>query len=150
MPESLFDATEVANLKQRIASLRADSAPLWGKMTVAQMLAHNVLSLQLALGDKPTQRMFVGRLLGSIVKPMALKDGVPMRRNSPTLPMLVMTQPCEFDSERTQLIAQIHRFAAQPQDGPKRLHGFFGKLTPQESSKLAHKHLDHHLRQFGV
>ncbi|MBP9797478.1 MAG: DUF1569 domain-containing protein, partial [Chitinophagales bacterium] len=29
-------------------------------------------------------------------------------------------------------------------------HPFFGKLSPEEWDTLTVKHLDHHLRQFGV
>jgi transposase InsO family protein len=29
-------------------------------------------------------------------------------------------------------------------------HPFFGALTPQEWARGSYKHLDHHLRQFGV
>jgi len=29
-------------------------------------------------------------------------------------------------------------------------HCFFGKMTPMEWATLAYKHMDHHLRQFGV
>ena len=45
----------------------------------------------------------------------------------------------------------IDRFAAA---GPKGCtthpHSFFGPLTPDEWAILMYKHLDHHLRQFGV
>jgi len=29
-------------------------------------------------------------------------------------------------------------------------HSFFGRLKPEEWATLMYKHLDHHLRQFGV
>jgi hypothetical protein len=32
----------------------------------------------------------------------------------------------------------------------KKLHNILGKLTPEESAFISYKHLDHHLRQFGV
>jgi LPS sulfotransferase NodH len=45
----------------------------------------------------------------------------------------------------------IDRFAAAgPQGCTKNPHSFFGRLTPQEWATLMYKHLDHHLRQFGV
>ena len=30
------------------------------------------------------------------------------------------------------------------------IHAFFGKLTGEEWGRLMHKHIDHHLRQFGA
>jgi transposase InsO family protein len=29
-------------------------------------------------------------------------------------------------------------------------HSLFGRLTPEEWATLMYKHVDHHLRQFGV
>jgi hypothetical protein len=57
----------------------------------------------------------------------------------------------ELVKEKERLTATIDRFAA---GGPRvctaHPHAFFGKLTPQEWAILMYKHLDHHLRQFGV
>ena len=53
--------------------------------------------------------------------------------------------------ERTRLYGMIDRFAAA---GPKGCtthpHTFFGPLTPEQWAILMYKHLNHHLRQFGV
>jgi LPS sulfotransferase NodH len=47
--------------------------------------------------------------------------------------------------------ALIERFAAAGLAGcTMHPHSFFGRLTPQEWAVLMYKHLDHHLRQFGV
>jgi transposase InsO family protein len=43
------------------------------------------------------------------------------------------------------------RFARLGPEGcTKHPHSFFGRLTPQEWAMLMYKHVDHHLRQFGV
>jgi LPS sulfotransferase NodH len=95
--------------------------------------------------------MFLGRILGAIVKPMVLKDGEPMRRNSPTAKTLVVADERDLGTERMRLFGLIDRFAAA---GPKGCtthpHSFFGRLTPNEWAALMYKHLDHHLRQFGA
>jgi transposase InsO family protein len=45
----------------------------------------------------------------------------------------------------------IDRFvAAGPKSCTTHPHSFFGPLTPEEWAILMYKHLDHHLRQFGV
>jgi hypothetical protein len=45
----------------------------------------------------------------------------------------------------------IDRFVASgPAGCTNHPHSFFGRLTPEEWAILMYKHLDHHLRQFGV
>ncbi|MGA9940320.1 MAG: DUF1569 domain-containing protein [Candidatus Acidiferrales bacterium] len=149
--KNFFEAVPVNEVKERVALLRPDSARLWGKMTAPQMVAHCSASMELALGDKTPPRMFVGRLIGWIVKPMALKDGEPMRRNSPTMPELIVRDERDLGPERERLLGLIDRFAAAgPAGCTNHPHSFFGRLTPEDWAILTYKHLDHHLRQFGV
>jgi len=50
-----------------------------------------------------------------------------------------------------RLAGLIDRFAAGgPAGCTQHPHSFFGPLTPDEWAILMYKHLDHHLRQFGV
>ena len=149
--KNLYEPATVEEVKQRIAQLRPDSERQWGKMNVAQMVAHCSGGLEWAVGDKRPPRMFVGRILGSIVKPMALKDDEPMRRNSPTSKDLVVQDDRNLETERQRLRGLVERFAlAGPKGCTTHPHSFFGRLTPEEWAVLMYKHLDHHLRQFGV
>lgn len=149
--ECLFDASEAEAMKQRVMRLSPQCERQWGKMDAAQMLAHCTVSMQMALGEVKLPRVMIGRILGPVVKPMALKDGEPMRRNSPTAPALLIAEARELAEEQQMLCGMIARFsAAGPEGCTDHPHAFFGALTPQEWSKLMHKHLDHHLRQFGV
>jgi hypothetical protein len=85
------------------------------------------------------------------VKTQALKEGVPMRKGSPTMKELVMGDGLDFEREREGLREALERFAAGGQAGcTTHPHAFFGKLTAEQWSILMYKHLDHHLRQFGV
>jgi hypothetical protein len=95
--------------------------------------------------------MFVGRILGTIVKPMIFKDDAPMRPNSPTSKDLVVQDDRDLPTERERLRGLIDRFAAAGAAGcTTHPHSFFGRLKPEEWAALMYKHLDHHLRQFGV
>jgi hypothetical protein len=149
--KNLFEATSVKEVKDRLALLKPDSPRQWGKMTAPQMVAHCASGMELAVGDKNPPRMFMGRLMGWVVKPMMLKDGEPMRRNSPTMPELIVQDDRDLNSERERLLKLIDRFAdAGPAGCTKHPHSFFGPMTPQEWAILLYKHFDHHLRQFGV
>ncbi len=147
--KKLFEAAAAEEVKQRMAQLRPDSQRLWGRMTLAQALAHCSLGLQLADGTRRPPRMFLGRLIGGMVKRKAFDNDEPMRRNSPT--MIAVDGQREFEAERERLRELIDKFvAAGPEGCTTHPHSFFGKLTPDEWAELMYKHLDHHLRQFGV
>jgi hypothetical protein len=149
--KNLFEAGRVEEVKQRIAQLRPDSARQWGTMKPAQALEHCSRGIETALGVKTPPRVLVGRLLGWIVKPKVMANDEPLRRNSPTAKELVVQDERDFGTERTRLCELIDRFAAAgPAGCTTHPHASFGKLTPDEWAILTYKHLDHHLRQFGV
>jgi len=149
--KNLFEPAMVEEVKERMLDLRPDSERLWGQMNAAQALAHCSAGLELAAGERIPPRLFLGRIIGRIVKPMALGNDEPMRRNSPTVKGLVVQDERDLGMERVRLCGLIDRFAAA---GPKGCtthpHSFFGRLTAEEWATLMYKHLDHHLRQFGV
>lgn len=149
--KNLYEPAAVKEVKDRLAQLKPDSQRVWGKMNPAQAEAHCALGMEWAVGDTFPPRMFIGSLIGRLVKRMALGDERPMRRNSPTAKSLVVADQRDLDAERQRLCKLIDRFAAAgPAGCTKHPHSFFGKLTPEEWAILMYKHLDHHLRQFGV
>ena len=149
--KNLFDAARVEEVKERTAQLRPDSERVWGKMNPAQALAHCSKGMEWAVGDSIPPRMLLGRILGRIVKPMVFRNDEPMRRNSPTAKDLVVQDERNLGTERERLCGLIERFAAAGPEGcTSHPHSFFGRLTPEEWATLMYKHLDHHLRQFGV
>jgi hypothetical protein len=149
--KNLFVAAWVEEVKERMAQLRPDSERLWGTMNPAQALAHCSRGIELAVGDRIPPRLLLGRIIGRMVKPMALGNDEPMRRNSPTVKGLVVQDERDLVVERQRLRELIDRFVAGgPGECTKHPHSFFGRLTPEEWATLMYKHLDHHLRQFGV
>jgi Protein of unknown function (DUF1569) len=146
---NLFEAARVEEVKERVAHLRPDSERLWGKMNAAQAVAHCSAGLEMALGDRRPPRWLLGRIIGPMVKPIAFREDEPMRRNSPT--MIAVEDERNLGTERERLRGLINRFvAAGPAGCTTHPHSFFGRLTPEEWATLMYKHLDHHLRQFGV
>jgi hypothetical protein len=149
--ESLFARECVDEVQRRLSRLQPDQPRQWGKMNPAQMLAHCSLGLEMAAGEIRPPRALIGRILGPIIKPMALRDNEPMRRNSPTAKELIIKDDRNFETERNRLSELINRFAATgPAGCTAHPHAFFGSLTPDEWAVLMYKHIDHHLRQFGA
>lgn len=87
---SLFDAATATEIKNRIARLEPTTPRQWGKMNAAQAMAHCATAMEWAVGDSFVPRMFVGRILGPLVKSKLLKDDAPMGRNAPTAKSLVV------------------------------------------------------------
>ncbi|MBL8859821.1 MAG: DUF1569 domain-containing protein [Planctomycetes bacterium] len=147
---SLWTTSDRALIEQRIKALRADAKPLWGKMTVAQMLAHCQQPLRVAIGQLRLKRGLMGLLFGGMAKRRLLSDK-PWSQNMPTAPEFKVGGRHEFESEREALLGMVRRFG---EGGPASLtklpHPFFGELTPEQWNALQWRHLDHHLRQFGV
>jgi len=149
--KNLFDPSTANELKERALRLTPDSEGLWGKMNSAQVMAHCAGGLELATGQMRPPRKLIGQIIGPIVKPLVLRDDEPMRRNSPTIDALRVSDERNLDAERARLLDLIDRFVtAGPAGCTTHPHSFFGPLTPQEWAILMYKHLDHHLRQFGV
>jgi hypothetical protein len=149
--KNLFEKSKVEEVKERMARLSPDSERLWGEMNPAQALEHCSRGIELAVGDRIPPRLLLGRIIGRIVKPMALGNDEPMRRNSPTVKELVVRDERDLGAERERLCGLIDRFAAAGPEGcTTHPHSFFGRLTPEEWATLMYKHLDHHLRQFRV
>jgi hypothetical protein len=149
--KTLYDATLAEEIKRRIVQLRPDSERQWGKMNAGQAAAHLAVSLESALADEPTPRNLLGRIVGGLIKPLALGDDAPMRRNTPTVKSFIVADERDLDAERARLFALIDRFVAGGRAGcTTQPHSFFGRLTADEWGILMYKHLDHHLRQFGA
>jgi hypothetical protein len=148
---NLFEPKTTGAVKARLAALRADSPRQWGKMNPAQAMAHCARGMELAVGDQRPSRMFIGRLIGPLVKSKLVATEDPMRRNAPTDKRLIVADDRDLDVERRRLIELIDRFWVRgPQGCTTHPHTFFGALTPDEWAILMYKHLDHHLRQFDA
>jgi hypothetical protein len=149
--KNLYEFSSANEIKERIARLMPDSPRQWGKMNAAQAIAHCAASMEWAVGDRVPPRLFFPGLMGRLIKPLVLGDDKPFRRNSPTSPDLIVPDQRDFNAERQRLYVLIDRFtAAGPTGCTTSPHSFFGRLTPEQWAILTFKHLDHHLRQFGV
>lgn len=149
--KNLFDPAAAAEVKGRLMNLRPDSERQWGTMSAAQAVAHCSIAMEMAVGDVRQKRALSGWIFGGIVKRLVLRNDDPIRRNSPTIPEMVVSDARELDHERRRLSGLIDRFAAAgPAGCTTHPHAFFGRMTPQQWAVLMYKHLDHHLRQFGA
>jgi len=148
--KNLFERETVDEAISRIETLRPTSPRQWGKMDVAQMMAHCSITMEIASGRLNLPRIFIGRLIAPFLKSIYTNEK-PFGKNGPTGKELVVADQRDFGHEQEQLKIKIRQFYEGGEAKCTRHpHPFFGALTPQEWSRGMYKHLDHHLRQFGA
>ncbi len=149
--KSLFNSSENQEIINRISQLNAEAKAEWGKMNIGQMLSHAQRPLRVALNELKLKRTLVGILFGKMAKKKLANGEEPFSKNLPTDKNFVVADQRNADEEKKKLIELIRKFASVGPAGlSKEPHPFFGHMTTQEWDTLMWKHLDHHLRQFGV
>jgi hypothetical protein len=148
--KNLFDKETHNEILHRIHYLTPVTYSHWGKMNVAQMLAHCREAFKIPLSSKPHRRMLLGLLIGWAMK-KKLYDDSPWEKNLPTAPNFHIHGERNFETERDGLVSMINSFYEKGSAGiGDKIHPMFGKFTAEQWGKSMWKHLDHHLRQFGV
>jgi transposase InsO family protein len=148
--KNLFNRQDTSEIIERINRLTSQTPHLWGKMDVAQMLAHCGNGLEMAMGIINPRRVFIGRLIGGFLKSVYTNEK-PFSKDSPTSEEIKVTTPKDFATEKNRLIQLVKQFSEGGESRcTKHPHPFFGKLTPAEWSIGMYKHIDHHFRQFGA
>lgn len=148
---NIFSPSVSQDIIKRIQQLRPDSTPLWGKMSVSQMLAHCCVTYEYVYDNKhPKPGFMQGLLLKWFVKGKVIGEA-PYSKSGPTGPDFIISDSRDFEVEKARLIAYIERTQKLGESyfEGRESHSF-GKLTAQEWNNMFYKHLNHHLEQFGV
>ena len=116
------------------------------------MLAHCNVTYELVYEEDkhPKPGMFMKFILKTIVKPTVTGEK-PYKQSLRTAPAFIIKDEKEFITEKERLISHINKTQQLGEahfDG-KESHSF-GVLNLKEWNTMFYKHLDHHLRQFGV
>ena len=148
--KSIINKTSNLGLIDRIESLTPEARALWGKMNVSQMLAHCTVGLKIAFGEIIPKSNFLFKIMGKIFKKKIFAQDS-FKKNSPTAKEFIIIGDREFNVEKSILISYVKQCSGKGADVfSKEPHVFFGKLTVEEWDELMFRHLDHHLKQFGV
>ena len=146
-----FDPKTTEKTFDRLEKLNYMSKPQWGKMNVAQMLAHLNVTYDLAYDRvQSPANFFVKLMLKLFVKPLVTNDK-PYKKNSHTAPVFIISNERDFEKEKSIFIDNVKKTEA---DGIAFFEGkvssSFGPMTAKEWSTQFYKHIDHHFTQFGV
>ncbi len=146
--KNLFDPAVKQEIINRINSLTSESQRKWGKMDVAQMLAHLQMQIEVAYGT----RIVKGNLLMKLMVPLfkkSLFNEKPWKNSLPTDKSFITTgESKDFETEKNKVLGLVNKFSESViRETP---HPIFGKMTKEQWSKATWKHIDHHLKQFGA
>lgn len=151
MIKNIFSETDSQEIIRRINQLSPETKGLWGKMGVAQMLAHCNVTYEMVYDNKHPKPGFLMRfILKKFVKNAVVNEKT-YSHNSKTAPVFIIKEDKDFEAEKNRLIEHISKTQELGEshfDGKPSLS--FGKLSKNEWNNMFYKHLDHHLRQFGV
>lgn len=149
--KSIFDEEAYNDITLRLDELSPDDKPSWGKMGVTQMLKHCQKPIKLAFGEEKVQRPNVFmKLLIRLVKPTLYNDK-PWKKGLPTAQEFVIQHTEDFETEKSKLKGLVKRFYdSKSYFEPSKPHPIFGEMKSKMWGQWGYKHLDHHLKQFGV
>jgi hypothetical protein len=151
MAANFLDPSANKALISRFFTLMPDTQRRWGTMTAGQMLVHCADQLRVSRGEKPVTSLRVPGLLKPLLKWYFVTRLKEFKPNMKTMYELDakggMTPPTSFATDHATLIGLLAptQYSRTGVD-----HPLFGHLSAQEFGEISWKHLDHHLRQFGV
>jgi hypothetical protein len=117
-------------------------------MSVDQMLWHVNETLGMALDQSPLPPRD-NALMRTVGKWLVLYGPWPKGR-SPTMPHLRARSEHDFQAERERLLRLLDAFDGRSAAAAWPRHPMLGPLTGAEWMHLQGRHVDYHLRQFGV
>jgi uncharacterized protein YejL (UPF0352 family) len=152
MVKNIFESSVAQEVVNRINSLSLQSKPQWGKMNVAQMLAHCNVTYEMVYEPEKHKKpnAFLKFILKTFVKKVVTNE-VAYTQNNKTAPQFIITDSRDFEKEKSRLVEYINRTRqlGESHFDKKESHSF-GVLNRNEWNNMFYKHLDHHLRQFGA
>ena len=142
------------NFVSLLQQIPSDRPPVWGKMSLQQMIEHFTDAVRTASGKLVTHTVFTKE--ENLPKMQAfIKSDKPFRENTPNPLMPEVPAPVR-NASITTAMAELQQeidyffdvFAANKQ--LYTTNPFFGNLDYDLNVQLLYKHAVHHLRQFGV
>ena len=148
MAKTIYDPVARADLFSRVDRLQPTAPAKWGRFTAPKMVAHLVSAVQMALGEQPVKAR--SSLLGNPIVRRLVIYYLPWPKGAPTAPEMLARAPEAWSDDITTLKAAIERAAAKGARATWAPHPAFGALSGTDWGVLIHRHVHHHLTQFGA
>lgn len=150
MTPSIWNPAARTAILTRVDKLTPDLQPRWGQMSCPEMLAHVAVANQMGLGE------IEAKVFKTIYRNFPLKQfflyWVPLPKSVPA-PRQIVThgKPAPpFEESRALLLRTIDTICESRERKQWPDHPYLGAFEGKHWAVMAWKHLDHHLRQFGV
>ncbi len=149
MKKTIDDTSGMADILLRLKHLTVTSVRQWGTMEANEMLWHCRAQLVLALGEIGTRNAH-GWLSKWPFNRLAIHV-ISWKQNLRTAREMNVkkegNQVADFRTEREALVSYLQKVKHAPDLEP---HPLLGSISRNDWGYLIYKHIDHHLRQFGV
>jgi hypothetical protein len=148
----LFNSHIKDALLARLDKLTPESKARWGRMDVTQMLTHMNDAFRISLGMKPAidkSNFFTNKIMFPAAVyivprwPQGAATAIEMQQGKEG------SVPRDFYTE-VEFLKKMFDVFNEREEPKLKPHPIFGKLSKKQWADLFAKHLDHHLRQFGV
>jgi len=150
MGKTLFQKETANEIIERVNRLQPGAKARWGEMNATEMLLHSNLCNDeifqpLMPTKKTTLKQYLLRILALYIAPN-FKKGIKGDVKKETVGKVEVK---DFEKQKKKFVELINRF---PENNKELTlpHIAFGNISTQEWGVAAFKHMDHHLRQFGV
>ncbi|WP_373494039.1 DUF1569 domain-containing protein [Aquiflexum sp.] len=150
MNKTILNPIAVEEVIERAKRLNPQTTPHWGKMTVSEMLSHcnmahqSILKAPMATAG-PTLRQRVFKFWFFHLR----KEFPKLARGPKRFDMKGKVDEKVFEEEKSKFIHIVAKFTNR-ETQMAGSHPVFGPLNHQYWGVFVWRHLDHHLRQFGV
>ncbi len=146
--KTLFDNRAKEEILTRLGRLTPETPAQWGKMNARQVICHLADQLCIALGETPAA---TGKgILSKWPVNVLMISVLPWPKGAPSPREAWVSQPGDWSEDLQRLQQMIAAFEENRFRNSSPDHPIFGRLSPRMWSRLSYRHLDHHLRQFGV
>jgi hypothetical protein len=149
---SIFNPADLQELRRRLAAMTPQSDRRWGRMNPHQAVRHLNDWFKGLLGDRPIPGKDPGPGI-KVLRFIAFSTPIPWLRGFPTAPMQDQeksgTPPTEFAADLAELDALMVRFVETGGAGLLP-HNRWGTMSRGMWGRYGYRHVNHHLRQFGL
>lgn len=144
---SVKDSTVRESLLARLTHLTPERRGQWGSMTAHGMVCHLSDQMRVALNDVACKRRD-NLLSRTVAHWLVIHTPLPTPRGRiQTAPEMQQTPPGDWATDLAACGELLRAVGNREATG---IHPAFGPLSDREWGLLVWKHMDHHLKQFGV
>jgi hypothetical protein len=146
--KSIWQDEAKRELADRVARVAWDAPAQWGRFTAPKMICHLADSLRMAMGDLKVASKHLP------IRYPPLKQLIvyvaPFPKGMPTAPELLVRAPQDWANDVADVQGLLDRAASSRTTDSWPEHPAFGALSKRAWGVLIYRHMDHHLKQFGV